>query len=250
LSLFNLLSPAKKGREYSVVKTAVTRDYSSLLPVGQLITIVPGATAETVGGENEGYASRVEDVIDDTVLVSMPTRRQTVVPLPLHSTVSAYFQRGGARYYFRAVVGARGDSALPVLCLTQVGALTKEERRTHVRIEALLEPVEMVVIGEELEDGVRRCSSLVVNISAGGVGLVCRRRLSAGDTVQLVLDLPNGFGRFEATATVVRCTVMDFGGVQKWRAGVSFGNLSVSEQDRITSFVLHQQRLLRRRGLL
>jgi len=248
--VFNLLSPAKIGMECDVVTVAAPRDYSSLLPIGQLISIVPGRSDEPMGGEAEVYASRVEDVVDGAVVVSMPMRKQTLVPLPLNSTVSAYFHRGGARYYFRAVVGARDDSALPVLCLTQVGELTKQERRSHVRIEALLEPVEMFVVGEELEDEVRRCSSLVVNISAGGLGLVCRRPLPVDSTVHLALELPNGFGRFEADAEVMRCMAVEVGGVRKWRAGVSFQSLSVPDQDRIISFVLYQQRLLRKRGLL
>lgn len=232
------------------MRAVIADDYSTLLPVGQLITIVPGASIDGERGDLEAYASRVEEVLEDAVVVSMPMRKQSLVPLPVNSQVSAYFHRGGARYYFRAVVGARDEMPFPVLYLTHVGEVTKEERRAHVRIEALLEPVEMVVVGGELPQEASRCPSLVVNISAGGLGLVCRRALPAGALVHIVLDLPNGFGRLDADARVVRCTPVELGGLRKWRAGVAFERLTRGDQDRVAAFVLYQQRLLRQRGLL
>lgn len=230
---------------------AAAEVYSDALPIGQLITIVPAMPRSNDDrSDKQGYASRVEDVLEDAVVVSMPMRKQSLVPLPLNSPVSAYFHRDGARYYFRAVVGGRNELPFPVLYLMPVGELSRDERRAHVRIQALLEPVEMLVVSEGLGDGARRCPSLVVNISAGGLGLVCRRPVLPGSTIRIVLDLPGGFGRLEADARVVRCRPVELGGVQKWRVGVAFLSMSVADQDRVAAFVLYQQRVLRSKGLL
>lgn len=128
--------------------------------------------------------------------------------------------------------------------------MSRDERRAHVRIDVLLEPVEMAVIDRELSDGPDARSTLVVNISAGGLGLVCRRPLPTGCLLRLVLELPQGIGRLKAEGEVVRCTAVGLSGLRKWRVGLAFRNLSRREQDRISAFVLHQQQLLRRRGLL
>lgn len=229
---------------------AIAEEYTNLLPVGQLITIVPATSSNNDRDEPEAYASRVEDVLYDAVVVSMPMRRQSLVPLPLNSEVAAYFHRGGARYYFRAIVGAREEIPFPVLYLTKVGEVKKEERRAHVRIEALLEPIEMLVVNSEIGSNSSKCPSLVVNISAGGLGLVCRGPLPVGGIVHIVVDLPNNFGRLDADARVVRCDPVEIGGLRKWRAGVAFQALPRADQDRVVGFVLYQQRLLRRRGLL
>lgn len=223
---------------------------TSLLPVGQLITIVPDSPANRGTGQPEAFPSRIEDVLEDAVVVSMPMKRRSFVALPINSTVSAYFHRGGARYYFRAVVGARADSPFPVLYLTDVGDMGKDERRSHVRVDACMEPVDMVVVDNEVVGGPDKRSTLVVNISAAGLGLVCRRPLPVGSAIRIAVDLPRGFGRVEADAEVVRCFEMDLGGVKKWRIGVAFRSMAGDQRDRVTSFVLYQQQLLRRRGLL
>lgn len=223
---------------------------ASLLPVGQLITIVLDSDETRWGDKPEGYASRIEDVRDNAVVVSMPMRKRSLVRLPLNSTVSAFFNRNGARYYFRAVVGSQTVSPLPILHLTQVGDVRKQERRAHVRVDVLVEPIQMVVISEDGEGLLDPRSSLVVNISAGGLGLVCRQPLPIGSQVHVVLDLPRELGLLEADAEVVRCLTLDLGGIQKWQVGVSFQKMSQKQRDRIAAFVLFQQQMLRRRGLL
>lgn len=228
-------------------KTAID---SRLLPVGQLITIVPEVAGYQAKGPVEAYPSRIEDVLDNAIMVSMPMKRRSLVALPVDTTVSAYFNRGGVRYYFRAVVGSQGESPFPVLYLTDVGDMGKDERRSHVRVDACMEPVDMVVVDPRAGTPPDKRSTLVVNVSAGGLGLVCRRPLPLGSFVRIAVELPSGFGRLEAAAEVVRCVEMDLGGVKKWRIGVTFAEVSEDQRDRVISFVLYQQQLLRRRGLL
>lgn len=223
---------------------------SRLLPVGQRITIVPDSRVRQGEGEPEGYPSRIEDVLDDAVVVSMPMRRRTLIALPLNSAVSAYFNRSGARYYFRATVGARAETPFPVLYLRDVGSVKKEDRRTDVRVDVVLEPIQMVVVDGDAEKAPDSRSTLVVNVSAGGLGLICRRPVSVGSVIHIALDLPRNLGTIEADAEVVRSSPMELGGLQKWQVGVSFRDVSQKEKDRITAFVLYQQQLLRRRGLM
>ncbi len=223
---------------------------SRLMPVGQLITLVREAPTQTGRCESEEYASRVEDVLEDGVVVSMPMKRRALVALPVNTTVSAYFHRGGARYCFRAVVGAHAQTPFPVLYLTDLGDMVRDERRSHARVDACMEPVEMIVVDTEVAKAPDRRSTLVVNVSAGGLGLVCRRPIPIGSTIQVAISLPGGFGLLKAEAEVVRCTEVDLGAIKKWRIGVAFRDIGQEERDRVTSFVLHQQRLLRRRGLL
>ncbi|MGE5620308.1 MAG: flagellar brake protein [Sphingomonadaceae bacterium] len=222
---------------------------SRLLPVGQLITIVPEAPEDLGRGRREGYPSRIEDVLEDAIVVSTPTKARSLVALNVDTRVSVHFNRGGVRYNFSAVVAALTDGRIPFLVLREVGEVRRDERRSHVRVDACMEPVDMVV-DPELGNPPDKRSTLVVNISAGGLGMVCRRPLPIGSSVRLKVRLPDGFGRLVADAEAVRCTEMDLGGVKKWKIGVSFVELPEDQQDRVIRFVLHQQQLLRRRGLL
>lgn len=221
---------------------------SRLLPVGQLITIVPEAHPQEGDVQPEGYPSRIEDLLDDTVVVSMPIVRRSLVVLPLNRPVSVYFNREGSRYRFRAIVNARAESPFPVLYLTDVGEVRRDERRAHARVDLLVEPVSLLVVDDDTPTITNPRSTLVVNISAGGLGLVSRRPFPVGSVIHIGLDLPRGFERLEAQGEVVRCNIMEIGGLQKWQVGVAFRNLSPKEQDRIAAFVLCQQQLMRRRG--
>ncbi len=227
-----------------------TRVDTNIFSIGQLITIVPESAAQQGRPEAEGYPSRIEDIHEDAIVVSMPMRRLALVALPVDTVVSAYFHRGSARYYFRAVVGARSESPFPVLYLRDVGDMQKDERRSHVRVDACVELVDMVIVDSDVTDEPDKRPTLVVNISAGGLGLVCRRPIPPGTIVQVAVDLPRGFGRIEAEAEAVRCIEIDLAGIKKWRVGVAFRDMPDDQRDRVIGFVLYQQQLLRRRGLL
>ncbi len=221
------------------------------VPIGQRIVIIPDdADAMQETKDQVTYSSRIEDVLDDAIVVSTPMHRRDFVTLPLNTQVSAYFNARGARYHFQAVVGGRSQSPFPVLYLTDIRSVRREERRTHARIDLSMEPIEIAVVEEGGERRpLRPRFTLVTNLSAGGIGLVSRDPLSIGDVLYVVLELPRGYGRLEVKAKVVRSAVIQTGVLQKWQVGTSFRDMDRKGRDRVAAFVLHQQQVLRRRGL-
>ncbi len=219
------------------------------LSIGQHITMVVEQPGDQVQPEGDGYLGRVEDVQEDLILVSLPTR-----PLQLLRSGSGFgalvkFPRDGLEYMFRAKVEAYTEDQLPVLYLRRLSKPERIERRAYVRVDVLLEPSEVIVLGEDGRDDAPLLGCLVVNISAGGVGLVSRRPLPVGCRVRLVMQLLLGFGRVATDAQVVRSAPVGEQ-LRRWRLGLSFRGIGRREQDRLAGFVLSQQRLLRQRGLL
>ncbi len=214
------------------------------LPIGQSITIV--AEENDIPQE---YLSRIEDVLDSTVVVSMPMRHRNLVAPRKDSTVSAFFNLDGARYSFRAVVRGQMDTPLPVLFLADVRDVRRLERRSFARVGVILEPLRMAAEGDE-EASKHAKRVFVVDLSAGGLGLISRRPLKVGGLVDILLDLPRGSGKLEARASVAWCTPLEREGVPKWKVGVSFCDMTSKDRDRITAFVLQYQQVLRRRGLI
>ncbi len=221
-----------------------------LLPVGQLLTIHALDSASPDEPEGPGYASRVEDHEGDTVVVSMPMRQRQLVPLPPGTRVSAYYNRDGSRYRFRAEVGSLEDSPVPVLRLVRVQGPIRHERRAQARVAISLEPVRVMACDSEGWIELNPRFTPAINISAGGVALVCRRPLEPGRTVRLVLDLPGDFGRIDLSGEVARCAELASEQARKWVVGIVFRGLTVKDRDRLSAFVLCQQQSLRRRGLL
>ena len=220
----------------------------SPFPIGQPIVIVPeeGSEAEC---EGEEFPSRIEDVLNEGLLVSMPMRRCALVDLPINSAVSAYYNRAGARYHFRGTVKASKENPFPVLLLSNIGRVVRLERRAHVRANAIIEPRHLAVMDEEQPDPKRKLG-FVANLSAGGLGLVCRRPLAVGTLLDVSMDLPLSAGRLDCAAEVVRCKALVGGYHAQWQVGAALKDVSQKESDRISSFVLQQQQVLRRRGLM
>jgi c-di-GMP-binding flagellar brake protein YcgR len=232
------------------MSTKAARTQLKTFDLGLLLTILPDSAGSVAEDEGKGYATRVEDITTDALVVTMPSLNRALIELPLNSGITAYFQRHGSRYYFRATVAALRRSPIPIMLLTDVGEVTKDERRFYVRVDACVEPVEIVEVGDESAKPLDKGSSLVVNISAGGLGIVCRRPLAEDATVKVVVQLPKGFGIINAEAEVIRCTQLELHGVRKWRVGLAFLKMNEDDLDRVTAFVLNQQQSLRRRGLL
>ncbi len=214
------------------------------LPIGQTITFVTEK-----GGEQQEYTSRIEDVLDSTVVVSMPMRQRAFVAPPRDTTVSAFFNLDGARYGFRAVVRGQMQDPLPMLFLADVRDVRKQERRAYARVGVIIEPERLVVDGEDLISR-RPPGAFVVDIGGGGLGLISRKPLSPGNSIEVVLDLPRGLGRLEANAGVAWCSPLQREGLPKWKAGLAFRDLGLKDRDRIMVFVLQHQQQLRRRGLI
>ncbi len=231
--------------------SALSSINADILQPGQLIMLVPETGARQGTAPADGYSSRVEDLVGDAVVVSMPTLRRDLVDFPTGTPIWAYFQREGARYHFRAAVGGHTLTPFPVLYLTNVRELTKNQRRSHARIDVLLQPLQLLLRDEEQGDrslGTR--GALIVNMSGGGIGIVIREALSVGQILRVVVALPAGFGRMDVHAEVVRCNPVGSDDLRKWRIGLAFRGLTPEQQDRIVGFVIHQQVRLRRRGLL
>jgi c-di-GMP-binding flagellar brake protein YcgR len=218
--------------------------------IGQRLTIVPDMPE--LGGRRgrEGYPGRVEQVREGGLLVSLAMEEAMPGALATDTTVTAFFQRGGARYYFRAAVGVQPEAPLPLLFLRELGEVRRLERRSSARAEVCLQPLEVAVLDGDVADPPDSRSTTVVNISAGGLGLVCRRPIPPGTRLRIAMDLPRGFGRVKAEAQAVRCIEIDLGGVKKWRVGAAFQGMPEGLRDRVAAFVLQQQQLLRRKGLL
>lgn len=218
--------------------------------VGQILTVVPDLPELNELSGWQGYSVRVERVRDDGLLVTMPSRKALPAALPVDGPVIGFFQRAGSRYRFRAVVAALAETPVPMLLLRQVEEVRRLERRSTVRTEVCLQPSEIAVLEGATERPPDVRSTVVVNVSAGGLGLVCRGQIAVGTRLRLALDLPGGFGRVEAVGEVVRCSRSDVQGLEKWRIGLAFREIAEEQRDRVAAFVFSQQRMLRRRGLL
>ncbi|MGE5484273.1 MAG: flagellar brake protein [Ignavibacteriales bacterium] len=192
------------------------------------------------------YPTVVEGVSGDrkSVTVGMPISKGEVVPLPVGTRVRVH-QSGQAVYVFDTVVTGHTKDAVPLLIVKAPDKITRIQRRNYVRMT--------MSAGVPLEimepDGTANAFGEVrlVDLSAGGVGIVSRREIAKGTVVRLVIPFLEK--RIVGEVVRVRPNGLPESPVD-YSIGVRFTGMDDGEATRITRMIFQEQMNLRRRGLV
>lgn len=220
-----------------------------LLSPGQPI-IIEGLSAN--GEEYERwsqYQSRIHKVLDDSLVVSSPRRRGTVVRFHEYSDVTIYVNRFGVRLRFQALVSNQPDTPL-VIHLVNIADFKKHDRRKYVRVQLLLQPTAFSIQGDEKKN-IRTMAPLISDISVGGIGISCLQDVAEGSVIRIEFELPRVFGHIKASAEVRRVfdPIRDNTGKRRWHMGLKFVNITEDDLDRIAAFVTCQQEKIKKIGV-
>jgi len=148
-----------------------------------------------------GYASSVVEADGRTIWIDLPIRRDGMLHLQVGQLVSVRFDRpGDAAYLFdTAVSDVRDDDRAP-FGLAAPLTIDRRAHRSAARLPLVLD-AQFDVAGEPAGIG------KVVDLSAGGLGLVCERELVVGTTVTVRCALPGPDGEVPiAQTSVVRAS--------------------------------------------
>ncbi|MGD0153884.1 MAG: flagellar brake domain-containing protein [Thermacetogeniaceae bacterium] len=193
------------------------------------------------------YYSRVEDIVDDEVIVvAAPVKDGVLVPVNVGDKINMFFWDNTCQYAFEAKVIARANASIPIITIRKCSELQRMQRRSYFRIQAMLK----VIFNIEKEDDDTESQSyegLTLNISGGGILLSTSTKLDVGANVKMKLYLA-GHDYITAIGCVQR---VDFLSTRKlYRAGIDFFMIYENDRDKIVAFVFEKEIGLRRRGLL
>ena len=218
-------------------------DVSSFLRPNQLITL-----EISDGNKACAYASRIENLTDDTISVAAPMERGAlVVPRP-GTSIKAYLSNEQGRYFFISTVIAFEPEPIPILILRKPQKIEKGQRRHFLRVNATVFPVESWLLDPDPGE-CRQIRIAIVDISGGGIRFVGGDRLPIGALVRIRLDLPFGCGTAEAVAKVLRVEERSGTTKSRYETAAVFTEISEGDRDRICKFVLRQQLEMIKRGI-
>lgn len=151
-----------------------------------------------------GFATSVVEVDDRLIWISLPIRRDGMLTLAPGELVSVRFDRpGDAVYLFDTVVAeVRDDDAAP-FALAMPVSIDRRRHRSDARLALVLDA------SFDLDDE-RDLPAKVVDLSAGGLGLICERELCAGTELAVRCELPgpdDAALRIEHPAVIQTCAV-------------------------------------------
>lgn len=182
--------------------------------------------------QKEVFASRIEDMRRDAIIVAAPYKKGTVVPVPVGEEVQIRIGKDGTYYLFHTKVTGRIAGHQPVLQLSLPLKITKIQMRNWVRVDTNL-PVLYRLAGTENEF----IEANAIDISGGGICMLSNDRIEKDTLLEVEITFPDKFV-LKTNGIVTRC--LDENKII--RVGVCFQEINERNQERIVGYVFKKQR--------
>lgn len=132
-------------------------DVYSFLKVGQLVKMSVGPSDE-IGGwalmRSDGirlYSSRLDNVLENELVVAWPTDKGVQLPFDIDQPVSLYVLHDRGMYQLDSRIVDRASHPLPVLHVSRAGTWTKIQLRHNVRLDIAIAPSQATLIQPTIE---------------------------------------------------------------------------------------------------
>lgn len=212
------------------------------LKVNQLIEIEVNHDDKT-----EYLPSRIEEIKEKYMYISMPMRKGTLLPMRLGEDIKIIIRHKNSTFGFITKVVGRRREPIPYLIINKPEQfITVNQKREFVRLAVNLSVRFRVIDGDNqgpIEEG------MTIDISAGGALFSTQADIKAGQKIEMELQLSDEESFF-SLAHAIR--VFERGKHEKnaVRAAIEFDDISESQRDRIFRFIFEKQREWIKKGLL
>lgn len=204
-----------------------------------------------VGDNDASFASRIEDITEDELIVAMPVNSKRVPVIP-RSNEKLYALAGGkqCRYRFFTTFRkiSRLDDRIPVWHISRPTEVERHQNREFVRVRVTL-PVQVRLIDE---DGSIQNPVLTktVDFSGNGICFVLDHEVKLGTMAALALEDIPGVGSIEQMSRVARCTSVERNdGTRVYHIGAAFQHLSPAVSNKIVRYLFSVQRAIIAKGI-
>ncbi len=197
-----------------------------------------------VEGDETRYASRIEDMTDDTLEVAMPMTRQGVPVIPKDNEKLYGVAVGNqCRFRFFTVFKGTGqkDDRIPVWYVTKPEKMERFQNREFVRVKVNLKARVRLVD----EDGTIHDDELVpvVDLSGSGICLAFPHEVSEKTKAGLMLTGIPGTGTIDVMCRVVRCLPVERADESVvYHVGAAFLHLPKEVSNKIVRYLFAVQR--------
>jgi c-di-GMP-binding flagellar brake protein YcgR len=196
------------------------------------------------GDKSEYLPSRIEEIKDNYLYVSMPMRKGTLLPMRIGQEIRVLMRHKNGMVGFLTRVVGRKREPIPYLIITKPERIVPvNQKREYVRLNVSL-PVRFRVIDEEeaqIEEGV------TIDISAGGALVSTRAEVKAGQKMEIEIVLSPG-NIFSCQAHAIR-TFEKRANENAIRVAIEYDDITEAYRDRIFKFIFEKQREWIKKGI-
>ncbi|MEN6350190.1 MAG: flagellar brake domain-containing protein [Syntrophomonas sp.] len=205
-------------------------NYKDFIKINQLVEIELDMQKDGLD-ETEAFASRIEDMGKNWIMVAAPYRKGAAVPVHPGTEVQIRVGKEGSYYLFHTRLLARQKGRQPMLQLSEPFKITKIQMRSWVRVPASL-PVCYKMAGYEMDF----YEANTADISGGGVLILLTHPVDKDTLLDLEVKLPGE--PLKTKGLVTRCIEQN----KFYQIGISFQDLEPKEQESVVAYVFQKQR--------
>jgi c-di-GMP-binding flagellar brake protein YcgR len=196
------------------------------------------------GGSGGDYSSRIEDIDDEQLMISMPTNRGRPINVAKGMILTISAVAGGGKFSFDSRVITIVKTPIYMLVVTLPDVLLHEQMRefyrvpVHLRVKVFLGNLDKLNIFNKTSRTVPFEEGLIDDLSGGGCRLSCDVALIEGDTIVVDLSstLVEGVKQIECRA--VRVAFRPNG---KRIISLRYVNITEMDRDNIIRYVFRRQ---------
>ena len=216
----------------------------NVLTVGQRLEIF----LEHGASHSLGYASRIEDMVDDELIVALPFDENGAPVIP-HEGENIYVHAAGDGCHYRFLTVHHKHSwyqgRVPVLHLALPQSAEKFQKRGMFRVKVDFK-VGVQILDEKKEEksAFHQAKSLVpaIDLSADGLAFVWTNEIARGMTTLLKLDNLPEIGTLDLRAEVMRSTCVYQGEKRSiFHIGAKFQDITRGVQEQIIRYLFQLQ---------
>jgi len=198
-------------------------------------------------GDYQGYyPSRIEEVLDDSLILGLPFIGMVPVPIRAGERISVFSSTRDAVYRVDGDVIKRQLEPIPLLCMVIRSDIVRVQRRSFVRIPVVLN------VTYKLKNSDRIYTTYTKDISGGGIKIILPEILKIDDTIQMRIELPPPEDPVDCEGRIVWIDKEERQMGNKLEeilyAGVRFTVIEDKNRERLIRFLFNYQRDLIKKG--
>jgi len=185
--------------------------------------------------------SRVDDIVDDRLLIAWPTEGGVFVPIHQNQSLTISFVHDDAIYTFTGIVEEMTRELIHQITIRPASPAERIQRRQFFRLKVAL-PVEFLLQETPAAEGdsepkPRAFRAVTYDISGSGLSIRHKTSLPSGAMLEAKFALPGEKATLKVICQVVHCTNLSAAmEAALYHVGIRF--LAISEADR-TRIVRH-----------
>lgn len=186
------------------------------------------------------FKSSIQNIVGKFIMIGVPIFEGHYLHFSKGDRIDISYYTERSILKFRAKVLGGGDERIPVLVIERPDRVVRIQRRNHVRASHIIDIRFAVIggtpkiekVGDTQEQGIDFFDAYTLDISAGGLRIVTKKRLNPDD--ELILILPIN----DETLTVHGRTVrVDKDEYKRYICGICFEQMDIKTTEKIVKYI-------------